>query len=134
MTRQHSKSTVIILNGKDLSAHSNASTLTLTSDIHDLTTYGKDDHVNAGGLGTSGISMGGWYDTQATTGPRAVLIALRGQTVTCVHRPEGTGSGKPQDSFSVVVGQYVETKPIADYVSWTCELTGSDTVDQTPQP
>lgn len=132
--RVHSKSTVIIIDGIDISQHTNASALTLAADIHDLTTYGKDDHVNAGGLGTSGLSIGGWYDTSLTTGPGAVLKARRGDTVPLIRRIEGTGAGKPQESFQVVVGQYVETAPVADFVQWTCELTGSDLVDLTAQP
>lgn len=132
--RQHGSKTVVIINGVDIGTHCNTSVVTLGADVHDLTTYGKDDHVNAGGLGTSGSSIGGWYDTSASTGPAAVLKPLRGQTVEYIHRPEGTGSGKPQDKFDVVVGQYVQTAPVADYVSWTCELTGSDAVDSTPQP
>lgn len=133
MSKQHGKDTVVLVDSKDISQYTNTSSKTFAAMIHDLTTYGNDSQVNAGGLLTNAATIGGWYDTQAGTGPRAVLLPLRGQTVTFIHRPEGTGSGKPQDSFSVVVGQYVETSPVADYVSWTCDLTGSGDADHTAQ-
>lgn len=133
MSKLHGKETVVLLDGKDISQYCNTSAPTFGAMIHDLTTYGKDSQVNAGGLLTSSCSLGGFYDTQASTGPRAVIMPLIGQTVTFIHRPEGTGSGKPQDSVSVVVGQYVQTHPVGDYVSWTVDLTGSDDADHTAQ-
>ena len=134
MSFVHSKSTFFSINGADLSTYTNQSAFTRGADIHDLTTYGKDDHVNAGGLGVSSGSASGLYDSSASAGPRGVLEPLVGQTVTMIRRPEGTGSGKPQDSVSVVVGQYVETSPVADYVAWSVELTGSDSVTSSVQP
>lgn len=133
MTRQHGKDTVYLLDSKDLSQYSDNSGVTLGAMIHDMTTYGHDSQVNAGGLLTSAFTLSGKYDTQASTGPRAVIVPLIGQTVNFKHRPEGTGTGKPQDSVSVVVGNYVQTHPVGDYVTWTCDLTGSDDVDSTPQ-
>jgi hypothetical protein len=133
MSFVHGKNTYFSLGGVDLSAYTNTSTFTRGADIHDVTTYGKSDHVNAGGLGTSGLGAGGIYDNTASTGPRAAIEPLIGTTVTMIRRPEGTGSGKPQDSVSVVVGSYVETSPVADFVQWSVELTGSDAVTSTTQ-
>lgn len=128
----HGKNTVVMLNGSDLSAFSNTSTMTRKADKHDVTTYGKDDHVYEGGLGDGTASIGGTYDN-TTSGPRDVIEPLIGTTVTFVRRPEGTGSGKPQDSVSVVVEEYVETSPVADFVSWSVTLQLSDAVTSTNQ-
>lgn len=128
----HGKNTFISLNGSDLSAFTNASELNRSADIHDVTTYGKNSHVKLGGLGDGKASMSGIYDNGAT-GPRDIIEPLVGTTVTLVRRPEGTGSGLPQDSVSVVVAGYVETAPVADMVTWSAELELSDEVTSTNQ-
>lgn len=133
MSFVHGKSTVVIVNGSDVSTYTNTSTFTRGADEHDVTTYGKDDHVVQGGLGTGGFTMGGTYDNTATGTPRAVLEPIIGTVVTVVRRPEGTGSGKPQQSFSAHVKSYVETNPVADYVSWSAEFTKSGAVTRTTQ-
>lgn len=129
----HGKGTVISLNGADLSAFVNESDLTRTSDSHDVTTYGKNSHVYQGGLLDGTASVSGIYDNTAVTGPRAVIEPLIGTVVELIRRPEGTGSGKPQDVVDVLVTSYQESSPVADMVTWTCELQCSDEVDSTPQ-
>lgn len=129
----HGKTTFISLNGSDLSTYVNASELSRTSDSHDVTTYGKNAHVKAGGLLDGTASMSGIYDNTASVGPRAVIRPLIGTVVTLIRRPEGTGSGKPQDSVSVLVTKYTETNPVADYVSWSCDMELSDVITSTSQ-
>lgn len=129
----HSKNTVLIVNGDDISVYCNASELERGSDEHDVTTYTKNDHVFAGGLGMGSQSIEGIYDNTAATGPRAVIEPLIGTVVPIVRRPEGTGAGKPQDAFSALVKKYVETSPVADMVKWAAELTVSDAVTSTTQ-
>lgn len=129
----HGKNTYISLNGDDLSAFVNTSTFSRGADTHDVTTYGKSAHVHSGGLLNGTASMSGVYDNTASTGPRAVIEPLIGQTVTLVRRPEGTGTGKPEDSVSVVVNSYVETNPVADMVTWSCDMTLSDDVTSSTQ-
>lgn len=130
----HGKNTFISLNGADLSIYVNTSDLKRGADEHDLTTYGKNAHVVGGGLLNGSASMGGLYDNTAGTGPRAVVRPLIGTTVPLIRRPEGTGTGKPQDSVNVLVKSYVETNPVADFVAWSCEMTLSDVVTSTTQP
>ena len=128
----HGKDTYISLNGSDLSAYVTTSELNRSADIHDVTTYGKGSHVKVGGLLDGKASMSGVYDNTAS-GPRDIVEPLLGQTVTLIRRPEGTGTGRPQDSVSVVVGTYVETNPVADMVTWSVELELSDEVTSTNQ-
>lgn len=133
MTFVHGKNTVVILDGDDLSAFTRTSNLERSADKHDVTTYGKNDHVYQGGLGDGAASMAGIYDNTASTGPRGVIEPLVGQVVTLIRRPEGTGTGKPQDSVSVLVEKYVETNPVDDMVTWSVELQPSDAVTSTTQ-
>lgn len=133
MARVHTKNTVVLLDGNDLSQYTKSSEISRKADIHDNTTYGNDSHVKDGGLFDGTAKLDGVYDSTAVTGPRAVLAPLLGTTVTFVRRIEGTGSGLPQDSVSVVVGEYVETSPVADYVMWSISLEFTGDVDTTAQ-
>lgn len=128
----HGKDTFISLDGDDLSEATNASELGLTADTHDVTTYGKGAHVYQGGLTDGTAKMSGIYES-GSAGPKAIIQPLVGQTVELIRRPEGTGSGKPQDKVDVVVKGYTESSPVADMVTWTADLQCSDTVDSTPQ-
>lgn len=132
MAAVHGKNTVITLNASDLSAYIKTSTFTRTYDVHDTTGYGKSDHCYVGGLGNATFSMGGWYDS-TTSGPRDIIEPLLGTVVTLIRKPEGTGSGLPQDSVSVVVKDYVETSPVDDIVTWSAEFQCSDAITSTNQ-
>lgn len=133
MASVHTRDTVIIVDGDDISQYCSKSDFKRTADKHDLTTYGKKAKVKGGGLldGESGIE--GFYDSTAGTGPRAVLLPLVGQVVTFVRRPEGTGVGKPQDTVNALVLDYVETSPVADYITWAVKLDHSDEVTSITQ-
>ncbi len=132
MAFTHGKDTFVSLNGSDLSAFTNESEFGRKADKHDVTTYGKADHVYAGGLGDGSFEMSGIYDN-GVTGPRDIIEPLIGTVVTLIRRPEGTGTGKPQDSVSVLVEEYVETSPVADMVTWSATLQPSDAVTSTNQ-
>lgn len=129
----HGKNTYISLGGDDLSAFTTTSQLEKNADSHDVTTYGKDDHVFAGGLGNGTATMSGVYDNTAATGPRAVIMPLVGTVVELVRRPEGTGTGKPEDTVDVLVLKYVETNPVADMVTWSCDMQLSDALVSSTQ-
>ncbi|RKF24139.1 hypothetical protein [Micromonospora globbae] len=133
MAKVHGRHTFISLGGDDLSTFTNTSEITRTADSHDVTGYGADAHEFVGGLKGGTATMGGIYDNTASTGPRAVIEPLIGQTVELIRQTEGTGAGKPQDKATVLVTQYVETNPVADMVTWSCEMQISGTVDTTPQ-
>jgi hypothetical protein len=128
----HGKDTFISLDANDLSAFTNTSELSRTADSHDVTTYGKDSHVFAGGLLNGDASMGGIYDN-TTSGPRDVIEPLIGTVVALIRRPEGTGSGLPEDTVNVLVTMYTETNPVAGMVTWRSDLQLSDDVASTNQ-
>lgn len=133
MARVHAKDTYVSLDDNDLSTHTNTSQVTKGADSHDTTTYGADGHEYEGGLENSTITMAGVYDSTALTGPRAVIMPLVGTKVEFVRRPEGTGSGKPEDTAQVVVTSYVETSPVADMVTWSCDMQVSGTIVSSTQ-
>jgi hypothetical protein len=124
---------VVLLAGTDLSTFCDSNEHHKKPDIEDITTYGKDAHVKEGTLLDGNGSIGGLYDTSTSSGPRALINPIVSQTVPYIRRPEGTGSGKPQDLVNVVVGEYVETAPVGGMVRWTLALEYSDTINSTPQ-
>lgn len=132
----HGKNLFVSLGGDDLSAYSNACDLNRTVDSHDVTCYGKDSHVYAAGLNDGTATLSGVYDNTASTGPRPIIEAIiaGGVAVELIHRPEGTGSGLPQRAVNVIVTGYSESSPVADMVTWSCDLQLSDDVDTTAQP
>jgi hypothetical protein len=138
MSVSHGKKTVLIIDGHDISTYCDNSSLEAGKAEHDVTCYGADDVVVAGGLRNGKVSFGGKYDTSRTAGPKAVLEPIiddtTGATVTLIRRGEGTGSGKPQESVAILVTKYVETNPVGDYVSWTAEGTKSGPITRTTQP
>jgi hypothetical protein len=135
MARSHSKHTEVTVDSDDLSAFTDTSEFKPTGGTEDVTTYGNDGHVYDRTLTDGKFTMGGVYDTTAATSPRAVLLPLvKTGAVTVVHKPEGTGTGKPQDSFSGLLESYTETAPVADFRKWQAEFQISGDVTTTSQP
>lgn len=133
MAKAHGKETVITAGGNDISVYTKTSTYTRTAKTHDSTGYGVDDEDYEPGLRGGKFSMGGRYDNTATVGPRNALHSLVGTKVAIVRRVEGTGSGKPQDSFTITLDSYVETSPHDDLVDWSAEGTIAGGVTSTTQ-
>lgn len=129
----HGKNTYVSLNSSDLSPVSSKSVMTKAADTHDITMFGASDYAYQGGLKKGDASIEGTYDSTAVTGPRAIITPLLGTTVTFIRRPEGTGTGKAQDSCSVVVEKYVETNPVNDMVTWAVDLKITGAVTTTAQ-
>jgi hypothetical protein len=128
----HGKDTFVSLNGSDLSAPSNSVEFGRSADSHDVTGFGKDAHVKQGGLLDGTCTISGTYDNGAAS-PEAVIEPLLGTNVTLIYRPEGTGSGLPQKSVSVLVQEYTETAPVADMITWAVSLEFSDDLTKTTQ-
>lgn len=127
MARKHSKHTVIIIDDIDISEHCTDSNCEESSGTEDNTTYGKNKIVKDPTMGDGAFACSGKYATKATANsPRAVLKPLVGQKVTVKYRPEGTGSGLPQDQFEAVITKYNETAPVGGYRLWSLETEPSD--------
>ena len=133
MSFVHGKGTVITVATKDISQYCTTSQLTRGVDKHDTTGYGKADHVFQGGLLTGEFSCEGTYDNTASTGPRAALQPLVGTVVAVTRKPEGTGVGKPLETFSALLESYVETNAVADMIKWSAKFTVSDAITTSTQ-
>lgn len=133
MARKHSKLTVVIVDGVDISRHCQDSNRERSSGTEDNTPYGVDDIVKDPTLRTGVFGCGGKYDDDDDDGPRAVLDPLVGTKVNIKYRPEGSGTGLPQDSFDAVITKYVETAPFAGYRTWALETEPSGEWDTTAQ-
>lgn len=124
--------TYVSVEATDLSAYINTSSLTRGAGTENLTTYGKTAEVHGGTLINGRFTMGGLYAAGAT-GPRAILDPLVGTTCAIIRRTEGTGTGKPEQSFDGVLTSYVETNPVGGYITWSAEFVVSDDVTPTTQ-
>jgi hypothetical protein len=133
MSKVHGRHTAFKLNAVDLSTFCNNSQLKFSGASHDTTTYGKDWNVFSGGLLTGTMTVSGFYDSTAMTGPRAVIRPLLGTVVPFVHMPEGEGGGLPQDAGDCLVTDYQQTHPVADMVTWEITLQFSDEISADPQ-
>jgi len=133
MATVHGSLHTYLLNGVDMSQFSDASDPERTADTHETTTYGKKSKTYTGGLLDGTNTIGGIYDT-SLSGPAAIIEPLLGQTVPYVYRPEGTGSGKPQKTVSVVVGKYTESIPVGDIIRWSVDLQYTGDVVISTQP
>lgn len=134
MSKQHGKDTVVKLNGVDLSIYGSKVEFSRKADSHDLTTFGNDSHRKGGGLLDGSAVIEGWWEGAAVTGgPAPVINPLIGTVVPMVYQPEGTGSGKAQRTVDVLIVSYVESSPVADYVSWTCDVEFDGDVTTTNQ-
>lgn len=133
MAFQHGKDTYLSVGGDVITAWTNTSELTRGAQSHDLTMYGNNSEVHGGGLINGKFTCGGRYDNAAGTGPHSVLNPLIGTVVEIIRRPEGTGTGKPEQTFDGLLVSYVETNPVADYVAWSAEFTVSGDVAETTQ-
>jgi hypothetical protein len=141
MSFVHGKSTVVTLSGlsgpasgsHDISAFLTSATWDFGADVHDTTTFGKNDHVWATGLKTGKFSVSGIYDSSLPNAPWFVLQQSNGQTATVLFKPEGTGTGKPSHSFSAVLTNYSESNPVADMVTFQADWNVSDSVTSSIQ-
>jgi hypothetical protein len=122
MPKVHGRHAVIMIDGDDISAFMNKHDFKRTADKHDVTTYGDEAHDYEGGLKDGESTLEGFYDSTASTGPAAVLDPLLGTKVPLVRRPEGTGTGLPEWTVTVLVGELVETQPVADMITWSCPV------------
>jgi hypothetical protein len=129
------KDAYLSVNGVNISQFLNSIESNRKVDSIDTTTFGNSGHTYQGGLTDGTLSCAGLYDDTAS-GPKAVLEPLMqgGQLVPGVYRPEGTGSGRPQQTCNVLVSTYVESSALNDMIKFTTELQISGTVTNADQP
>jgi hypothetical protein len=77
--------------------------------------------------------FGGILNNTAVTGPRYSVRPLKGTTAVFTRKVEGTGAGKPLETFSALIEEYKETSPVNDMVKWASKCTVSGPVVTTVQ-
>lgn len=129
------KGAFLSVNGGNVSQYLNSIESNRKIDSIDTTTFGQTGHVYQGGLTDGTFSCAGLYDS-SVSGPKAVIEPLMaaGNLVPVIYRPEGTGSGKPQQTCNGLVSTYVESSALNDMIKWTMELQISGTVTNAAQP
>lgn len=134
MAYSHGKHTEIEVAGGDISVWCKTSEFTRNADKHELDGYGVDDKIVQGGKRGGEFVCGGAYDT-TEDGPAAIIDPLVGTElpITILRRTEGTGVGKPLQTFSATVDEYKESNPHNDYVMWSAKFTVSGPVVKTVQ-
>ena len=115
------KNAIVTIDGDDISAYVKKVDFDREADALDKTTLGSGSKKYAGGLKDGKVALEGVYDS-AAGGPRDTIEPLLGTTVTFVYKPEGTGTGKPSKTVSVVVTGYKESSPADDLIRWSAEL------------
>jgi len=115
----HGKDAYVSVNGTDLSAFCNNIEMPREADSHDVTTFGNSAHRYVGGLTDGSFTIQGFYDV-TVGGPADTLEPRIGQTVEVVYRPAGLDGA--EKAFDAVVTSYEETVPVADMITWACEM------------
>lgn len=133
MAKVKGTSLVLKWGSDDISQYTNTSDFNMTADVENVSGYGVTSNVYGATLKDGTFTCGGVYDSTASTGPRAVIQDTVGTTVEITRQPEGTGSGKPQDVFDLVVNAYTESAPVAGHIAWTAGGQISGDVDSTAQ-
>jgi hypothetical protein len=134
MTFISGENTVVTLNGSDLSVYTNSTDFTDSTEVYDTTCYGSTRKTKKAGIGDGQVTISGFHD-DGVAGPRAIIKPLKAAraAVTFVFRPEGTGSGLPQSSVSVIVASYKESDPVAGMITWEAQLDMTGALTETDQ-
>lgn len=122
------------VDGTNIAAFCSSIETARTVDSIDTTTFAAGGHTYQGGMTDGSISLSGTYD-DGGTGPKAIIEPLMedGQLVAAVYRPEGTGSGKPEQTCNVLVTTYSESSAVGDMIKWSAEMQISGAVTNTDQ-
>lgn len=120
--------------GTNIAAYCGTIKVSYKVDSLDTTTFAAGGHTYQGGMTDGSVSCDGTYD-DTSSGPKAVIEPLmrNGQLVAAVYRPEGTGAGKPQQAFNVLVTTYDESSKVGDMIQWSSEMQVSGGVTDTTQ-
>lgn len=107
----------------DISQYTNDSTFTRTGQKDETTGYGADDDDYEGTLRGGTFTAQGVYDSTATVAPRAVFKGATATKVAMVRGPEGNATGKPKESFNLLLEEYAESAPVAGMIKWSIKGT-----------
>lgn len=95
-------------------------------DAPETTVFGNagDRTYIAGGLRGASLSISGFWDPTASTGPDDVLSGALGATgdLTFNYNPSGTGAGKIEYSGESILTNYSISQPVDGVITFTGDL------------
>ena len=110
------------IDGSNIAAFCGSIEISRTVNTLQTTTFSAGGHTYQGGMTDGSLSISGTYDDGAT-GPKATIepLMVDGQLVAAVYRPEGTGTGKPEQQFDVLITSYQESSAVGEMIQWSSE-------------
>ena len=133
-TPTHGRLTVLKVNALDISLATKTSTFSGSADVHDTSGYGLTNRTKVGGLIDGKFTASGSYDVGTVTGTAIVLEGKEGVTQPIIRQIQGTGTTKPQESFSGVLAKFDVSDPVDDIVTWAAEWEVTGVVNRAAQP
>lgn len=121
-TFRHGKSTVVLLNGTDMSPFLNEATTTQSIETAETTTFADTDKTYIVGLGDGTISTSGLFDGSANASDAVLQGTLAQEDNTFTVLPEGATSGNRSVIANGQVTSYEVSTPVADVVAISAEV------------
>jgi hypothetical protein len=121
---------------KDISAYINSADFNRDVDTPESTTFGNNDRTYIPGLAGATLSISGFWDSTATTGPDDVLQQNVGKATTSTfnYGPQGSVTGDIVYTGECILTSYVVSAPVDGIVSFTADfqVTGAVSRDTWP--
>lgn len=136
MTAVHGTKTAFTIDGVAYTGFIRDSDADTEADMHDITAKGASVESKSylSGLIDRTYAIGGHYDNGASDTPRTGIKPLvGGAAVTMLYHPEGTDTGLPQESVSILVKNYKESSPVDDVIRWTADIQGTGEATESTQ-
>lgn len=126
-TPVHGRFGDVSVNTKLLGAFCESIDLNETQDVVTLETMGGSAgaqyKTKLSGQSTATLSLSGYYDATATTGPMAVLTPLKGNdAIACICYPAGNTAGNYIATFNAILKDFKPGSKVAGAVAWSAEF------------
>lgn len=130
MAQAHGKDSYFSVDSDNLSTYLTSVSITESNDVAETSTMTLETKTFIGGLGSWTVSIAGVWDSTASTGPDAILTALRESkaAVAMEYGPEGNANGDVKRSGNVICTGYVTNSSLTDAVMFTAEFQGTGTL------
>ena len=133
MASVHTKDTIIMVDGTDISSFVSGSEFSRSAASHDTTVYGMDSMRYAVGLLDGTFSIEGFYDDSVGSAQATLAGILGDEAKAIVRRPEGTGAGMPEQTFTGLLTSLDESSPVGDMITFSAEFQISGDVTEADQ-
>ena len=124
---------ILTVAAKDISLATKTSTFSGSADFYDASGYTMTSKQKVSGIKDGKFTASGSYDVGATTGTPSALEGQEGVSFAIIRKVQGTGTGRPQETFTGILTKFDVTAPFDDLVSWSAEWEVTGDVVRTPQ-